>query len=121
MTAEPDQDVTPALGAALAEPVPPAQPLLELWRLAGGGTTHYQPALFAELMCAREPALRGVTDTGAITAAVSAERERIAQIAEDIGAHYHERLERTRGRSAPFADYLRSQSATTTQQQGAPR
>lgn len=43
----------------------------------------------------------------AIAAAVAAEKERIAQAAEDLGAHYHERLERTRGRAASFADFLR--------------
>ena len=44
MTAEPDGAERAALGAALAEPVPPAQSsLLDLWRLAGGGTAHYQP------------------------------------------------------------------------------
>ena len=106
MTAEPDGAERAALGAALAEPVPPAQSsLLDLWRLAGGGTAQYQPALFAELMCAREPALRGVTDTdtGAITAAVTAEKNRIAQVAADLRAHYHH----GDGRSASFADYLR--------------
>ena len=105
MTAEPDPLERAALGAALAEPVPPAQPsLLELWRLAGGGTTHYQPALFAELMCAREPALRGATDPDAISRAVTAEKARIAQVAADLGAHYHNGGP---AKPASFADYLR--------------
>ena len=104
MSTEPDGDVTPGLGAALAEPVPPAQSLLELWRLAGGGTTQYQPALFAELMWPGNPPSAGHGhDTGAITAAVTAEKNRIAQVAADLRAHYHH----GDGRSASFADYLR--------------
>ena len=102
-TPNPDPLERAALGAALAEPVPPAQSLLELWRLAGGGTAQYQPALFAEFMCAREPALRGAVDPSAITRAVTAERERCAQVAEDLGAHYHG----PDGQSAPLAGYLR--------------
>ena len=43
----------------------------------------------------------------ALTEAALAEKERIAKVAEDLGVHYHERLERTRGRAASFADYLR--------------
>ena len=47
----------------------------------------------------------------AVAGAALAERERIAQVAADLGVHYHERLERTRGPAAPFADFLRGARA----------
>ena len=43
----------------------------------------------------------------AVTTAAATEKERIAKVADDLGAHYHG----PDGRSAPFADYLRGAKA----------
>ncbi len=47
-------------------------------------------------------------ETAAVVRAVRAERERIAQVAEDLGAHYHGP---DYDRSASFADYLKGAKA----------
>ena len=95
-------DVTPALGAALANQDDPILLPPDAWAMV------LQMAATTGLGRPFE-----ITDA-AVEAAVTAERERIAQVAEDLGAHYHDD-----GHSVPFATYLRSQSATKTQQQGA--
>jgi hypothetical protein len=93
MTTEPDGDVTPALGAALAGPCP-----FEGVHDDGHGTPcvfprHEGPHSFEALSAPIPPA---------ITRAVIAEKERIAGVAAALGAHYHG----ADGQSAPFADLL---------------
>jgi hypothetical protein len=97
---EPDVAERAALGAALTAPGDPLLLSPEEWALV--------------LQVADLARRRGIrTEPGPVTRAVTAERERCAQVAEDLGAHYHERLERTRGRSVPFAGYLRGQHAAS--------
>ena len=90
-TTEPDQDVTPALGAALANPndpilLPPDEwaVVLQMARMPGG----------CRVLTAATAA--------AIAEAVAGEKERITRVAEELGAHYHDG-----GKPASFADYLR--------------
>ena len=157
---EPDQDVTPTLGAALA--VDPSAEIARLRahldRLAKEHARHSlavsahkaradqqeSRAIHAETQLARfatyieqydklaEMAGAGQRATdlvaelrrrlapmerllanlrsaeAALANSAGGERERIAQVAEDLGAHYHDD---TGGQSAPFADYLRGRKS----------
>ena len=91
---EPDAAERAALGAALAEP---GDPLL------------LSPGEWALVL--RIARMLGHTRTGEladIDQAIAAEKERIAQMAEDLGAHYHGP---DYDRTASFADYLRGAKA----------
>ena len=89
---EPGQDITTPVG------------LVSEWRGLGEQDDDAPP-----FRNGYRAALRKCADELAPVAArvAATEKERIAKVAEDLGAHYHERLERTRGRSASFADFLR--------------
>lgn len=91
-TTEPDQDVTAALGAALAEPHGPLILPRDEW----------------DALVAIHGQLSRVLGLGSlarvVAEAVAAEKKRIAQVAEDVGAHYHDG---EGGQSASFAALLR--------------
>ena len=94
-SAEPDQDVTPALGAALAEPYDTLVLSRDEWNALVAVLRQVSRAL-------------GLEDPPRVAAdAAVAEKNRIAQVAEDLAAHYHG----ADGQSALFADFLRTRQA----------
>ena len=126
VNAEPDEPERAALGAALAEPVTAEVECLraELEHLYAK-VAGYETATAWNTSCtacarvldsAYAETVRAERAEAALAEAATAERERIAQLAASLGAHYHNGWS---GQSAQFAAYLRPAAATKTRQQGA--
>jgi hypothetical protein len=97
---EPDAVERAALGAALAEPDAAITPAEAAFR------AFYEPphAPAWDCMPPVQHAIWGRIAEAAVHRAVADERERIAQVAEDLGVHYHGP---DYDRTASFAAFLR--------------